>query len=416
MTYQPRIVDRELAERLQATGAVVIEGPRACGKTTTAQQIAASEVRLDVDDVARRLASLEPARVLVGNVPRLIDEWQLEPAIWNHVRRAVDDRRQPGQFILTGSAVPADDATRHTGAGRLTRLRMRPLSLFELGHSSGEVSLAGLLEGTPATAGRSVILLDDLAELICVGGWPVNLGRSTQTALRANRDHLDEIRRLDIANGDGRKRDPVRVSMLLRSLARNVATPVATATLASDTGEGVSAIREHTAADYIRALERIMIVENQPAWPTHLRSRSVLRSKPIRHLADPALAVAAVRATPPRLLRDLDFLGLLFESMVVRDLRVYAQAADADVFHYREKGGLEVDAIVQANDGRWAAFEVKLGEGRADAGAANLLRLAQRVDPKRMGEPAALGLIVSSGYGYTREDGVSVIPIGALGP
>ena len=416
MTYHSRVVDRELEARLEATGAVVIEGPRACGKTTTAQQIAASEVRLDVDDVARRLASLEPARVLIGGVPRLIDEWQLEPAIWNHVRRAVDDRRLPGQFILSGSAVPADDATRHTGAGRLTRLRMRPLSLFELGHSSGEVSLAGLLDGERAAAGRSVIAIDDLAELICVGGWPVNLGRTTQLALRANRDHLDEIRRLDIANGDGKKRDPVRVGMLLRSLARNVATPAAITTLASDTGEGVSAIKEHTAADYLRALERIMIVENQPPWPTHLRSRSVLRSKPIRHIADPSLAVAAVRATPARLLRDLDFLEQLYESMVVRDLRVYAQAADAEVFHYREKGGLEVDAIVQANDGRWAAFEVKLGEGRADVGARNLIRLAARVDPERMGEPAALGVIVSSGYGYTREDGVSVIPIGALGP
>ena len=416
MTYHPRVVDHELAERLKATGAVVIEGPRACGKTTTAQQIAASEVRLDVDDVARRLASLEPARVLIGDVPRLIDEWQLEPAVWNHVRRTIDDRRLPNQFILTGSAVPADDATRHTGAGRLTRLRMRPLSLFELDRSSGEVSLANLLDGRRAAAGRSVIPLDELTELICVGGWPVNLGRTTQLALRANRDHLDEIRRLDIGNGDGKRRDPVRVGMLLRSLARNVATPVATATLASDTGEGVSAIKEHTAADYLRALERIMIVENQSSWPTHLRSRSVLRTKPIRHLADPSLAVAAVRATPTRLLRDLAFLGLLFESMVVRDLRVYAQAADAEVFHYREKGGLEVDAIVQAVDGRWAAFEVKLGERGADAGARNLLRLAGRVDRERMGEPAALGVIVGSGYGYTREDGVSVIPIGALGP
>ena len=416
MTYQPRIVDSELAERLQATGAVVIEGPRAAGKTTTAQQIAASEVRLDVDPVARRLAEIEPARILVGDVPRLVDEWQLEPAIWNHVRRAVDDRRLPGQFILTGSAVPADDATRHTGAGRLTRLRMRPLSLFELGRSSGEVSLAGLLEGERVTASRLVIPLDDLIELICVGGWPVNLGRGTRRALRANVDHLDEIRRLDIATGDGKKRDPVRVGMLLRSLARNVATPAATATLASDTGEGVPAIGEHTAADYLRALERIMIVENQPAWPTHLRSRSVLRRKPVRHLADPSLAVAAVRATPDRLLRDLDFLGLLFESMVVRDLRVYARAADAEVFHYREKGGLEVDAIVQANDGRWAAFEVKLGEGRVDDAARNLRRLAEKVDPERMGEPAALGVIVSSGYGYVREDGVAVIPVGGLGP
>ena len=416
MTYHPRVVDRELADRLQATGAVVIEGPRACGKTTTARQVAASEARFDVDEAARRLASLEPARVLIGDVPRLIDEWQLEPAVWNHVRRAVDDRRLPGQFILTGSAVPADDATRHTGAGRLTRLRMRPLSTFELDRSTGEVSLAGLLDGARAEAGRSVIRLDDLAELICAGGWPVNLGRTTAQALRANQDHLDEIRRLDIANGDGRRRDPVRVGMLLRSLARNVATPAAIATLASDTGEGVSAIKAHTAADYVRALDRIMIVENQPAWPTHLRSRSVLRSKPVRHLADPSLAVAAVRATPARLLRDLDFLGLLFESMVVRDLRVYAQAADAEVFHYREKGGLEVDAIVQANDGRWAAFEVKLGEGRADEGARNLLRLAARVDAGRMGKPAALGVIVSSGYGYTREDGVAVVPVGALGP
>lgn len=416
MTYRPRIVDRELTERLAATGAVVIEGPRACGKTTTARQAAASEVRLDVDEVARRLASLEPAGVLAGDAPRLIDEWQLEPAIWNHVRRAVDDRGLPGQFILTGSAAPADDATRHTGAGRLTRLRMRPLSLFEWGRSSGEISLARLLDGARESAGRTVIALDELAELIAVGGWPGNLGHSPQRALRANRDHLNEIQRLDVATGDGRRRDSARVAMLLRSLARNVATPAAVATLASDTGEGQSAIKAHTAADYLRALEQVMIVENQPSWPTHLRSRSVLRSKPTRHLADPSLAVAAVRATPDRLVREPDFLGLLFESLVVRDLRVYAQAMDAEVFHYRERDGLEVDAIVQSGAGPWAAFEIKLGEGRADSAARNLLRLARRIDPERMGEPRALGVIVSSGYGYTREDGVQVIPIGALGP
>jgi len=416
MTYHPRIVDRELAERLQATGAVVIEGPRACGKTTTARQMSASEARLDVDHVARRLASLEPARVLVGEVPRLIDEWQLEPVIWNHVRRAVDDRRLPGQFILTGSAVPADDATRHTGAGRLTRLRMRPLSTFELGRSSGEVSLAAILNGERAAAGRSVIPIDDLAELISVGGWPVNLGRTTRLALRANRDHLDEIRRLDIVHGDGRRRDPVRVGMLLRSLARNVATAAAIATLAADTGEGVSAIKEHTAAEYLRALERIMIVENQPAWPTHLRSRSVPRTKPVRHLADPSLAVAAVRATPARLLRDLDFLGLLFESMVVRDLRVYAQAADAEVFHYREKDGLEVDAVVEAADGRWAAFEIKLGERWVDDGAKSLRRLAKRLEDSDHGKPCAVAVIVPTGYGHVRPGEVGVVPIGALGP
>ena len=416
MTYQPRILERELAAQLEAIGAVVVEGARACGKTTMARQVAASEVLLDVDEEARRLAGLDPARILIGDVPRLIDEWQLEPSVWNHVRRAVDDRRLPGQFILTGSAVPADDAIRHSGAGRLTRLRMRPLSLFELGHSTGGISLTDILDGGRAEAARTTMELDRLAEFICVGGWPANLGRATNVALRANADYLDEIRRMDISSVDGRRRDPVRVGMLLRSLARNTATAATVATMASDTGQGESAIKPHTAAEYLVALERIMVIENQPAWPTHLRSRSVLRSTPVRHLADPSLAAAALRARPTRLVRDLDFLGLLFESMVVRDLRVYAQAADAEVFHYREKSGLEVDAIVQANDGRWAAFEVKLGEGRADQAARNLLRLTAKVDQKRMGAPAALGVITSSGYGYTREDGVAVIPVGALGP
>ncbi len=416
MTYRPRIVDRELAECLAASGAVVIEGPRACGKTTTARQAAASEARLDVDEAARNLARIDPPHILRGDTPRLLDEWQLVPAVWNHVRRAVDGRRRPGQFILTGSASPADDATRHSGAGRFSRIRMRPLSLFESGRSSGEISLASLLDGHRAVAGKTVIALDTLSEWIAVGGWPGNLEKSTPRALRANRDHLDEIRRLDITNGDGKRRDPTRVGLLLRSLARNVATPVAAATLAADTGEGVSAIKEHTVAEYLNALERIMILENQPAWPTHLRSRSVLRSKPVRHLADPSLAVAAVRATPDRLLREPEFLSLLFESLVVRDLRIYAKATDAEVFHYREKGGLEVDAIVEARAGHWAAFEIKLGEARVDEAARNLLALARRVDTERMGEPRALGVIVSSGYGYTREDGVQVIPIGALGP
>ena len=416
MTYQPRILERELAAQLEAIGAVVVEGARACGKTTMARQVAASEVLLEVHEEARRLAGLDPARILIGDVPRLIDEWQLEPSVWNHVRRAVDDRRLPGQFILTGPAVPADDAIRHSGAGRLTRLRMRPLSLFELGHSTGGISLTDILDGGRAEAARTTMELDRLAEFICVGGWPANLGRATNVALRANADYLDEIRRMDISSVDGRRRDPVRVGMLLRSLARNTATAATVATMASDTGQGESAIQPHTAAEYLVALERIMVIENQPAWPTHLRSRSVLRSTPVRHLADPSLAAAALRARPTRLVRDLDFLGLLFESMVVRDLRVYAQAADAEVFHYREKSGLEVDAIVQANDGRWAAFEVKLGEGRADQAARNLLRLTAKVDQKRMGAPAALGVITSSGYGYTREDGVAVIPVGALGP
>ena len=415
--YLARAVDPEMRDLLRATGCVVIEGVRGCGKTTTAREFAASEVLFDVDEDARHLAAADPAEVLKGPSPRLIDEWQLEPRVWNHVRRAVDDRRATGQFILTGSAVPGDDATRHTGMRRMVRLRMRPMSLQEAGRSSGAVSLTRLLTGSPAKAGKHAIPIGEVAELICRGGWPEGVDWQLSRALRANRAQLDEVARVDIQGVDGIRRDPQRVRLLLRSLGRNVGTAVATSKLAADLGGAKNAaIKPHTAADYLSALERIMIVESQPAWATHLRSRAVLRKRPVRHFVDPSLAVAAVGGHPDLLLKDFEFLGLLFESLVVRDLRVYAQAADADVYHYRENGRLEVDAVVQARDGRWAAFEVKLGPRLIDEGARNLLRLKARVDPRSVGPPQALGVIVASGYGYTRPDGVEVIPIGALGP
>ncbi len=415
--YSPRIVDSEMRELLGATGCVVIEGVRGCGKTTTAREFAASEVLLDVDEDARHLADADPAEVLKGPAPRLIDEWQLEPRIWNHVRRAVDDRRLPGQFILTGSAIPADDATRHTGMRRIVRLRLRPMSLHEAGRSSGAISLNNLLAGNPIAAGEHTISLGEVAELICRGGWPESVDWPLARCLRANRGQVDEVARTDIREVDGVRRNPQRVRLLLRSLARNVGTAVAISKLAADLGARDNGpIKPHTASDYLNALERIMIVEDQPAWATHLRSRAILRKRPVRHFVDPSLAVAALGADPDRLLKDFKFLGFLFESMVVRDLRVYAQAADADVFHYREDGRLEVDAVVQARDGRWAAFEVKLGPRMVEEGARNLLRLAERVDQRLVGPPQALGVIVASGYGYTRPDGVGVIPIGALGP
>ncbi len=417
MDYIPRIIDKELKDQLESVGAVVIEGPRACGKTETARQITASEVLLDVDENARALAAIEPAHILAGSTPRLIDEWQLGPSVWNHVRRTVDERRAPGQFILTGSAIPADDITRHTGAGRLTRLRMRPLSLFETGHASGAISMQALLEGVSPNAPEARIPIATLAERICRGGWPGNLNKTTDQVLRANRDYLNEIRRADIANGDGKRRNPAKIGLLLRSLARNVATPAAVSTLASDMSEGNSSgMKPHTAAQYLETLERIMVVENQLAWAPRLRSRSVLRTRPVRHFTDPSLAVAALRLTPNRLLKDLQLFGFLFESLVIRDLRVYAQAADAEVYHYRASDGLEADAIVQAMDGRWAAFEIKLGGKRVDEGARNLLKLAQRVDRELCGAPSMLAVIVPSGYGYMRPDGVGIIPIGALGP
>ena len=416
MRYQARVVDTELATRLASTGAVVIEGPKACGKTATARQIAASEVLLDVDDNAREAVAVAPALVLDGAVPRLIDEWQTEPTIWNHIRRAVDSRQLPGQFILTGSAVPADDITRHTGAARITRLRMRPMSLFETGHSTGALSLGGLLDRAPSDSPDPGLTVAAIAERVAAGGWPGHRGRTVGQSLQALRDYLDEIRRVDIVRVDRTRRDPQKVGRLLSSLARNVATTVAVTTLAADTGGADGALKDDTVREYLTALERLMIIEDQPAWAPHLRSKSILRSAPKRHFVDPSLAVAALRATPDHLLRDLHLFGFLFESMVTRDLRVYAQANDAVVLHYRDNTDLEVDAIVQAANGRWAAFEVKLGHGQIEEAAANLLTFATRGDTRKCGAPSALAVGVGTGYGYIRNDGVVVIPIGALGP
>ncbi len=416
MAYLERIVDKELSDDLSAIGAAVIEGPKACGKTMTAQHAATSEVRLDVDPKARETAALEPALILDGPTPRLIDEWQLEPMIWNHVRRAIDDRGEAGQFILTGSAVPADDITRHSGAGRLTRLRMRPMSLFEKGLSTGRISLGRLLEGEKEGTPEAKLTLMEIADEISIGGWPGYLQKTREQALTAGRRYLEEIRRVDISEVSGARRDPVKVGRLLRSVGRNVSTQTAITTLARDAGGVDGPLKSETVDEYLNALRQLMVVEDQPAWGVHLRTTHTLRKASKLHFVDPSLAVAAMGSGPERLIRDLNALGLLFESMVIRDLRVYAQAADAEVLHYRDSDGLEVDAIIEARDGRWAAFEVKLGFNQVDEAAASLRKFVKRIDTDRCGPPAALGVIIGSGYGYKREDGVHVIPIGALGP
>lgn len=414
--YIPRVIDRELEARLASAGAVVIEGPKACGKTTTARQRAASELLLDVDEAARQAVAVDPSLVLDGPTPRLLDEWQLEPALWNHIRREVDVRKAPGQFILCGSAVPTDEITRHTGAGRIARLRMRPMGLFESGYSTGEISVAAILDGATVRSRDPGLTVADLASRISVGGWPAFQELSVPQALRAVGDYLDEIRRTDISRVDGTRRDPERVGRLLRALARNSATAVAATRLAADAGGADGPLDRETVSDYMDALERLMIVEHQPAWAPHLRSRSRARTAPTRHFVDPSLAVAALGASPERLLRDLNFMGLLYESLVIRDLRIYAQAVDGQVLHYRDNTGLEVDAIIEARDGRWIALEIKLGSGLIDAGAASLLTFAARVDTTKVGEPALLAVISGNGYGYVRDDGVAVIPLGALGP
>jgi predicted AAA+ superfamily ATPase len=411
--YVSRIADEELRTHLATTGAVLVEGPKACGKTETARQLAASEVLLDVDVDAREAAKLDPRVVLAGDVPRLIDEWQLAPEIWNHVRRAVDERIDPGQFILAGSAHPTDEETRHSGAGRISRLRMRPMSLFELGASSGEISLSTLLAGEPASASDPGLGLEALADWICRGGWPAFRDLEFSAALRRARGYLGEIPRdTELLE----RHRPERVTRLLESLGRNVATLVSASTLAVDASRPEDPVSADAVAEYLSSLRRLFIVEDQPAWQPHLRSRYRLRRASKRHFVDPSLAAAALRADPPGLIRDLNFMGFLFESLVVRDLRVYAQPLEGEVQHYRDSGGLEVDAIVQA-DASWGAFEIKLGGTEAiDEAATALLKFADRIDTSRTGPPGVLAVIVGNGYGYVREDGVQVIPIGCLGP
>ena len=367
--YRPRIVDEELAVRLGSTGAVLIEGPRACGKTATGRHHAASEVLLDVDAGLRSAAELEPGLVLEGPAPRLIDEWQSAPSIWNHVRRAVDVGGGQGRFILTGSAVPPDDTTRHTGAGRVSRLAMRPMSLFESGHSAGEMSLGAMLRSEPVPAYHGGTTITDLVELVCRGGWPGMIDAPAHDAQRFVRDYVEEIRRADLRRVDGVRRDPVLVRRVLQSLARNVATEAAVSVIAADAGGSSAPLHPETVQSYLSALERVFVIEDQPAWSAHLRSRSRLRKSPKRHFVDPSLAVAALRSGPDRLRSDLESFGLLFESLAVRDLRVHAQAHDAEVYHYRDNTGLEVDAIVETAAGAWMGVEIKLGgEGPVEEG------------------------------------------------
>ncbi|WP_420435574.1 ATP-binding protein [Candidatus Poriferisodalis sp.] len=416
VSYVPRVIDADIERFLRLVPTVVIDGPRGCGKTTSARQFCASEVALDEMPNAHRAAQIDPRSILDGDTPRLIDEWQLAPGIWNAVRRASDDRRSTGQFILTGSALPADDITRHSGAGRIGRVRMRPMSLYEQGVSDSSVSLGALMGGAAPNAVAPAHPLDDVAEWICRGGFPQTLGLSTQDAQQFLRLYLEEINRADIERVDGISRDPARVNRLMQSLARNVSTRATLRTLARDTGG--AHLDPKTVTSYLSALERVFIVDDAPAWSPRLRSRTTLRAAPVRQLADPALACALLRTDPERLLGDLETLGLLFESLVVRDLRVYSGPTRAWVGHYRDETGLETDAIVEASDGTWAAFEVKLGgEEAVDRAAASLLKLAQRVDPAVRSRNRALAVMTATGgYAYQRPDGVSVIPITTLGP
>ena len=414
--YRPRIVDLEVERGLRSAGFLVLEGPRGCGKTWTGLRHARSAIRLDTDVDARALGSVDPSALLSGETPRLLDEWQAVPELWNHVRHAVDATAEFGRFILAGSAQPADDATRHTGAGRVRRIRMRPMSLFESGDSTGEVSLGELLDGHPASASRPDSGLAEVAQMLCRGGWPGQLGLPLAEIQRNLRGYLSEAARTDVRLlDDAAIHNPAGVERLLRSLARNVATEASMSTLGADAEP--EPLHRHTVRSYLDALRRVFVVEEQPAWSVRLRSRAPLRKSAKWHLADPSLAAATLGANAERLLGDMSTLGLLFESLVVRDLRVLAQPHDGRISHLRDSAGMEADAIVELPDGRWLAAEIKLGGSDViEAAAQSLQRVRGNVAADRADQLAGMVVITALGFAYTRPDGVRVTPITALGP
>ena len=414
MEYYKRFADKMLAERLQSSGAVLIEGAKGCGKTETAQQVAASVVRFDADEQVRIKMEIDPKTVLVGNTPRLLDEWQDYLHIWNYVRREVDERKLKGQFILTGSATPDDNAKRHSGLGRFSTMKMRTMSMFERGWSTGEVSLASLMGGDAPASEPAPFDLGDYAEKMTLGGWPGMIGAGATEGLRFVMDYISLIAEVDISKVSDKRRDPYKVMRLLQSLARNISTEVTLSALSKDTSGSDSDLDDETVADYLSALERLMAIDNLPAWNTHIRSSDMLRKSPKRHFADPSMAVGALGLSIDKLLDDLNYFGLLFEALAIKDLRIYANAKGGKLFHYRDSRGLEIDAVAEYADGTWGAFEVKLGIGAIDTAANNLLKFADKIDKDKVGAAAALTVITGNGFAHRRKDGVNVVPLSTL--
>ena len=416
LSYIARISDEELKRKLNASGALLIRGMKACGKTQSAKQLAASIISFDQDEQVPLLMETAPQRLLLGEAPRLIDEWQEYPKIWNYVRHEVDHRNKTAQFILTGSSNPEESVKMHSGAGRFTVLDMRTMSWQEMGYSSGEISLGKLLNGINQQTSDAPTDLEFIVERIIKGGFPGLLNKSLAQAMVINRAYVDLLAEVDMSRVSDVKRNPEKVRSLLRALARNVATTVDITVLEKDVklNENTDVSRP-TIYDYLEALNRLMIIEDQPAWSTHIRSSSSLRKSPKRHFSDVSLAVASLGAGKESLLNDIKFTGFLFESLAVHELRVYGQANDAKVYHYYDSSGLEVDAIVQKYNGDWCAFEIKLGIGQIEEAAKNLLKFALNLDGKRVSTPKSLNIITGTGISYTRNDGINVIALSSLG-
>ena len=422
--YKHRIMDSLLKKKLQAKGAILIEGPKWCGKTTTAEEIAASKVmlaRTDVKNNFKNLLEIDIEAALSGEPPMLIDEWQTVPKLWDAVRYTVDHRRKMGQFILTGSAVPnkeTEDEIEHSGTGRFAWLTMRPMSLFESGESNGKVSLEQLFTYPDKLLEKNELKLQDIAFLICRGGWPIAVELPEEAALEQAFDYYDAVTKEDIINVDGVKRVSERAQRLMRAYARHQGTQASIATLKEDLKANDNAtLDEDTISSYLDALRKIFVIEDMPAWNPNLRSKTAIRTADTRYFVDPSIATAALGLGPADLMSDLKTMGFFFETMCVRDLRVFAEALNGKVYHYRDKSGLECDAVVHLRNGQYGLIEIKLGgDTLIKEGVATLTALANQIDTERMKAPVFKMILTATGeYAYRRpEDGIYVVPIGCL--
>jgi predicted AAA+ superfamily ATPase len=410
--YKSRIIETEFAEKLNASGAILIKGPKSCGKTETAKQFAKSILEVDNDEQVPSAMAVNPKRLLAGTTPRLIDEWQEQPSLWNYVRHEVDNRKQTGQFILTGSANPSEDTRLHSGAGRFTIVEMQTMSWQEMGYSSGAISVSDLLAGKSGEIVDEATDVELIVERIIKGGWPALLNLSLKNAMLINRTYIDLLAETDMSRVSNIKRDPLKIRALLSSLSRNIATLVENSTLEADIKQNDNIeVSRPTIIDYLNTLKRLMIFDEQPAFSANLRSSTPLRKTPKRHFCDVSLAVAALKLNKEALLNDLKFCGFLFESLVYHDLKIYARACDAEVVHYRDASGLEIDSVVKQANGNVAAFEIKLGTGQINEAAAHLLRFDAVLQKK----PQSLNVITGTGFSYRRPDGINVISLASLG-
>ncbi len=419
--YRKRIADEILARKLEGKGAVLIEGPKWCGKTTTAEQIAASILYMDEPEKKEQnitMSELNPKRLLKGAAPRLIDEWQIAPKLWDAIRFEVDHRGELGQFVLTGSAVPADTKEiTHSGTGRFTRLTMRPMSLYESGDSTGEVSLKDLFDGAAEIDCASELDIDRLAFLVCRGGWPQAVDMRDEIALDQAMDYYDAVVRSDINRADGVQKNSKKVHRLMRSYARNQGSQIPNTVLAQDVSANDEvSMSDETVAAYVSALRKIFVVEDMPAWNPNLRFRTAIRSSDTRYYIDPSIAAAALGIGPNDLVNDLKTFGFLFETLCIRDLRVFADSLNGEVYHYRDRDGQECDAVAHLRNGKYGLIEIKLGGDRLiEEGAKSLKAMEAKIDTDKMNAPSFLMVLTGTGdYAYRRQDGVYVVPIGCL--